>query len=114
MEDEIRKLKVITDSEATSTQLLQALNEILLTGVEPFEVIEVLRTMELLQMTGSLKMNKQYAQCMNCDYETESMGEKDLIFKISVEGGYIQSDKDGGYFSECPSCESSNLSLMSS
>ena len=60
------------------------------------------------------KTNKQYAHCMNCDYETESMSEKDLIYKISIEGGYIQSDKDGGYYSECPSCESDNLSLMSS
>ena len=57
--------------------------------------------------------NNQYAECENCDYETEPMNDKDLIYKISMEGGYIQSDKDGGYYSKCPNCNSDNLSLMS-
>lgn len=85
---------------------------------------EVMKIMELATVFSEMRhrldevkrvdRNKQYAHCMNCDYETESMSEKNLIHKISMEGGYIQSDKDGGYYSRCPGCESGNLSLMSS
>lgn len=49
--------------------------------------------------------------CEDCDYETETMSMKDLVFKLSMEGGYVISDKDGGYFSKCPKCESNNLTL---
>lgn len=56
-------------------------------------------------------VRKQYAECRDCDYQTESMSERDLVYKVCMDGGYIQSDKDGGYYSQCPLCESSNLSL---
>lgn len=54
---------------------------------------------------------KTSAYCEECGYETEVMTMKDLIFKLSMEGGYIASDKDGGYFSQCPKCGSEKLSL---
>lgn len=54
---------------------------------------------------------RQYAECEDCDYQTENMSEKDLIYRICIDGGYVQSDKYGGYYSQCPRCESSNLSL---
>lgn len=54
---------------------------------------------------------RQYAECEDCDYQTGNMSEKDLVYKICMDGGYVQSDKDGGYYSHCPKCESSNLSL---
>lgn len=59
-------------------------------------------------------IQKSFAHCMNCDYKTESMNEKDLIYKVCMDGGYIKSDKAGGYYSECPNCESESLALLSS
>lgn len=59
-------------------------------------------------------MEKSFAYCEDCDYETGSMYDRDLIYKICMDGGYIQSDKDGGYYSKCPNCESDNLSLSPS
>jgi len=53
------------------------------------------------------------AYCERCDYETGAMPMKDLAFKLNMEGGYIISDKCGGYFSQCPKCESSGLSYES-
>ena len=53
------------------------------------------------------------AYCEGCDYETDAMPMKDLAFKLNMEGGYIISDKCGGYFSKCPKCESSELSYES-
>lgn len=52
-----------------------------------------------------------YVYCESCEYETESMSMKDLIFKISMDGGYIMSDKAGGYMSQCPKCESTRLTI---
>jgi hypothetical protein len=49
--------------------------------------------------------------CEECDYETDYMKMKDLIFKLSMEGGYIISDKNGGYYSQCPMCGGSVLTL---
>lgn len=51
------------------------------------------------------------AHCEDCEYGSEDMTMKDLIFKLSLEGGYIISDKDGGYYSKCPNCDSRNLTL---
>ena len=51
------------------------------------------------------------ACCEDCAYETGNMPMKDLVFKISMNGGYIISDKSGGYFSKCPVCGSNKLSL---
>lgn len=56
-------------------------------------------------------MNLVSAYCENCDYETEDMTMKDLVFKVCMAGGYIISDKEGGYFSKCPKCESEKLSF---
>ena len=53
------------------------------------------------------------AYCERCDYETDVMPMKNLAFKLNMEGGYIISDKSGGYFSQCPKCESSELSYES-
>lgn len=59
-------------------------------------------------------MKNVYAYCEDCSYMTEPMTDKDLIYKISMDGGYIQSDKEGGYYSLCPDCESRNLTLTPS
>lgn len=40
-------------------------------------------------------MNLVSAYCENCDYETEDMTMKDLVFKVCMAGGYIISDKEG-------------------
>lgn len=66
---------------------------------------------EVFEILEDRAMLKQYAECEDCDYLTENMSERDLIFKVCMDGGYIQSDKDGGYYSLCPKCENSNLSL---
>ncbi|WP_315674464.1 hypothetical protein [Clostridium sp. 19966] len=49
-----------------------------------------------------------YASC-ECGYITESMPIKDLLYKLSEDGGYIISDKEGGYYSQCPNCGESTL-----
>ena len=49
--------------------------------------------------------------CERCDYVTDIMAKKDLYFKLCVEGGYIISDNDGGYFSRCPKCKYDELVL---
>lgn len=67
-------------------------------------------TPEWLEEQGKAKA---HAYCEDCDYETDRMPMKDLIFKLSMEGGYIISDKSGGYSSQCPKCESRNLTLGS-
>jgi hypothetical protein len=54
-----------------------------------------------------------HVYCEDCDYETESMEYKELIFKLSNEGGYIISDGAGGYINQCPKCKSENLILDS-
>lgn len=51
------------------------------------------------------------AYCEDCKYETDYMYFKDLVFKVSLEGGYIQCDKEGGYHSRCPECGSEKLIL---
>lgn len=56
---------------------------------------------------------KAHAYCEDCDYETDDMPMKDLVFKLSMEGGYIISDKCEGYSSQCPQCGSKNLTLVS-
>lgn len=66
---------------------------------------------EVFEVLEDRNMLKQYAECEDCDYQTENMSERDLVFKVCMDGGYIQSDKDGGYYSQCPKCEGSNLSL---
>lgn len=67
-------------------------------------------TPEFLEKQGNLRA---YVCCEDCGYTTDTIKMKDLIFKISMEGGYIISDKDGGYFSQCPKCESEKLALSS-
>lgn len=56
-------------------------------------------------------MSKVCVYCDDCDYKTDNMPMKDLVFKLSMEGGYIISDKNGGYYSKCPKCEGENLTL---
>lgn len=70
--------------------------------------VETPGTKEWIYRQGQLKA---WAYCEDCDYETDSMPMKDLVFKVSMEGGYIASDKSGGYSSQCPKCESNNLTL---
>ena len=70
--------------------------------------LETPGTPEFLEEQGNLKA---HAYCEDCDYETDTMAMKDLLFKLCMEGGYIVSDKNGGYFSQCPKCESEKLSL---
>lgn len=70
--------------------------------------LETPGTPEFLEKQGRILA---HAYCEDCDYETGSMPMKDLVFKLSMEGGYIISDKRGGYSSQCPKCGSSNLSL---
>jgi predicted nucleic-acid-binding Zn-ribbon protein len=65
-------------------------------------------TPEFLEIQGNIKA---HAYCEECEYETDRMTMKDLVFKLSMEGGYIISDKEGGYYSKCPKCGSENLSL---
>ena len=65
-------------------------------------------TPEWLEKQGRI-MTRAY--CEDCDYETDNMPMKDLVFKISMDGGYIASDKAGGYFSQCPKCGSETLSI---
>ncbi|AFM42984.1 hypothetical protein Desaci_4122 [Desulfosporosinus acidiphilus SJ4] len=65
-------------------------------------------TPEFLEIQGNLKA---YVCCEDCGYMTDTMTMKDLIFKLSMDGGYIVSDKNGGYFSQCPKCGSEKLSL---
>lgn len=67
-------------------------------------------TPEFLEIQGNLKT---HAYCEDCEYMTDIMTMKDLLLKLSMEGGYIVSDKNGGYFSQCPNCESEKLSLES-
>lgn len=62
---------------------------------------------------GSDIFSKGNAHCEECHYDTGWLGMNDLIFKLSLDGGYLISDKEGGYFSKCPKCESDNLSLES-
>jgi hypothetical protein len=72
--------------------------------------LETPGTPEFLERQGNLKA---HACCEDCRYETDIMTMKNLIFKLSMEGGYIVSDKSGGYFSQCPKCGSEKLSLES-
>lgn len=65
-------------------------------------------TAEWLEKQGKISA---YAYCEDCNYKTDNMPMKELIFKLSMEGGYIISDKSGGYSSQCPKCESVNLTL---
>ena len=67
-------------------------------------------TPEWLENQGRIS---SHAYCEECGYETDNMPMKDLVFKISMNGGYIMSDKSGGYFSQCPKCGSEKLSLQS-
>ena len=72
------------------------------------EKVDTIGTKEWIERQS---IYNNYAYCDNCEYATEVMPLKDLIFKISMEGGYIMADKEGGYFSQCPKCETSGLSL---
>lgn len=63
---------------------------------------------EWFEYQGSLKIS---VYCEDCEYETEVMEMKDLTLKLSLEGGYLISDKSGGYFSRCPKCGSEKLTL---
>lgn len=69
---------------------------------------KTLGTPEFLEKQANIKA---HAYCEECEYETDTMLMKDLIFKLSMDGGYIVSDKNGGYFSQCPKCGSEKLSL---
>jgi len=59
------------------------------------------------------KQNDSYfAHCICiCGYKTYCMEIKDLLFKLSQEGGYIISDKEGGYYGQCPECGGIALEL---
>lgn len=70
--------------------------------------LETPGTPEYLEKHGNIK---GYAYCEDCEYETEFLPMRDLIYKLSTEGGYIISDKNGGYYSQCPKCGSENLTL---
>lgn len=59
-----------------------------------------------LEEKGKLKL---YAHCKNCDYKTDIMPFKDLVFKISMEGGYIQNSDDDLLLTECPCCHEDTL-----
>jgi hypothetical protein len=51
-----------------------------------------------------------HAWCEDCDYSTNFMPMSELFVKLCDEGGYITSDKEGGYLGQCPKCEG-NLSF---
>lgn len=74
------------------------------------EQVEIPCTPEFIYAQSMMRAD---AYCEDCDYETGSMPMKNLIYQISMEGGYIYSDKQGGYVSQCPKCESENLTLGS-
>ncbi|KAB3535653.1 hypothetical protein F8154_05845 [Alkaliphilus pronyensis] len=56
-----------------------------------------------------------WANCENCDYDTseeyELMTMPILLYELSKRGGYIVSDEQGGYFSQCPKCKTNKLVL---
>lgn len=76
--------------------------------IEYQEKVHTVGTKEWIERQG---IYNNHAYCDNCEYSTETMNLKDLIFKICMEGGYIMADKEGGYYSQCPKCEGSNLSI---
>jgi predicted Zn-ribbon and HTH transcriptional regulator len=75
---------------------------------ERMEEFKTPGTPEFLEKQGRILAN---AYCEDCDYETDIMPMKDLVFKLSMEGGYIISDGEGGYYSQCPKCKGENLTL---
>lgn len=46
-------------------------------------------------------MCKVFAYCEKCSYKTGRMEEKELIYVVSMDGGYIKRDKKSDYISEC-------------
>lgn len=77
--------------------------------------LQAMMDLEQIEMKNRiLNREKSFVHCEDCDYETGAMNYKDLIYKVCTDGGYIQSDKSGGYYSKCPECESESLSLESS
>ncbi|KYC92237.1 hypothetical protein B4102_3778 [Heyndrickxia sporothermodurans] len=64
IEIEIKKMRVITDSDATSEQLLQALNKTLLAGVEPLEIIQKLYLLGQLQQKSFKSLSEQFEDFM--------------------------------------------------
>ena len=56
------------------------------------------------------KEKKAYVTC-SCGYETNYMEFKDLLYRLFIEGGWVTSDKAGGYYSLCPKCERYNLQI---
>ena len=63
---------------------------------------------EYLEAQGKIPAS---VYCEGCDYVESSMPTKDLCYKISMLGGYIMSDQEGGYFSKCPKCGGTDLTL---
>ena len=76
--------------------------------IEVKQRLETAGTPEWLNKQGNLQAS---VYCPCCDYVTEVMLYKDLIFKLAMEGGYVISDKSGGYLAQCPKCRSENLIL---
>jgi hypothetical protein len=56
---------------------------------------------------------KMQIYCEECDYKLKSMTLKDLIYQLSLDGGYIQFDGEGGFYTCCPKCNKDKLVIQS-
>lgn len=49
--------------------------------------------------------------CKGCEYRMDLTPLKELIYQISMTGGYVRSDRNGGYLTRCPDCGERTLQL---
>ena len=55
------------------------------------------------------RKTKGIIYCEDCDYETKIGTYEECLVETTNDGGYVMSDKAGGFYSKCPHCGEDSL-----
>lgn len=69
---------------------------------------------EMEEINNEAECDKNYKSHVfcdkgNCEFDLGSIAAIDAVFKISMDGGYVQYDGNGGLNTECPQCHCDSI-----
>ena len=52
---------------------------------------------------------RSHVYCQECGFDLGGIKAIDAVFKISMDGGYVKYDGEGGLITECPECHNDSI-----